>query len=48
MGRKRELDERVFLVTGAGGDIGRALVAGLHQAQCVRECGRWSEEKNAQ
>jgi NAD(P)-dependent dehydrogenase (short-subunit alcohol dehydrogenase family) len=25
----RELDERVFLVTGAGGDIGRALVSGL-------------------
>jgi NAD(P)-dependent dehydrogenase (short-subunit alcohol dehydrogenase family) len=26
---ERELAERVFLVTGAGGDIGRALVAGL-------------------
>lgn len=26
---QRDLDERVFLVTGAGGDIGRALVAGL-------------------
>jgi NAD(P)-dependent dehydrogenase (short-subunit alcohol dehydrogenase family) len=25
----RELEERVFLVTGAGGDIGRALVSGL-------------------
>jgi NAD(P)-dependent dehydrogenase (short-subunit alcohol dehydrogenase family) len=25
----RELDDRVFLVTGAGGDIGRALVSGL-------------------
>jgi NAD(P)-dependent dehydrogenase (short-subunit alcohol dehydrogenase family) len=26
---ERELAERVFLVTGAGGDIGRALVSGL-------------------
>jgi NAD(P)-dependent dehydrogenase (short-subunit alcohol dehydrogenase family) len=26
---ERELEERVFLVTGAGGDIGRALVSGL-------------------
>lgn len=28
---ERELDKRVFLVTGAGGDIGRALVSGLRR-----------------
>jgi NAD(P)-dependent dehydrogenase (short-subunit alcohol dehydrogenase family) len=32
---ERELDERVFLVTGACGDIGRALVSGLRARGAV-------------